>query len=118
MGAEETPMSEEEVAMAVREARCRNKQLAAHARSSDSIKQCVRHGIEFIYNASFADNEALDMLEAKKDKHFVAPGLAWLLHNARHARAHGNKPATPKHMANRPTLETAGETQKNKPAHS
>src|SRR3546814_19744559 len=81
--------------MAVREARCRNKQLAAHARSSDSIKQCVRHGIEFIYHASFADNEALDMLEAKKDKHFVAPGLAWLLNTARHAGDYGIKPGTP-----------------------
>ena len=74
MGAEETPMSEEEVAMAVSEAKCRNKVLAAHARSSGSVKQCVRHGIQNIYHASFADEEALDMLEANKDKHFVAPG--------------------------------------------
>jgi imidazolonepropionase-like amidohydrolase len=48
MAAEETPMSEEEVAMAVREARIRNKSLSAHARSSGSIKQCVRHGIGII----------------------------------------------------------------------
>ena len=80
MGAEETPMAEEEVAMAVSEAaQCRNKSLAAHARSSGSIKQCVRHGIGVIYHASFADEEALDMLEAAKDRHFVAPGLAWLI---------------------------------------
>ena len=45
MAAEETPMSDEEVAMAVREAKLRNKSLSAHARSSGSIKQCVRHGI-------------------------------------------------------------------------
>ena len=38
MGAEETPMSEEEVAMAVSEAKCRNKIVAAHARSSGSVK--------------------------------------------------------------------------------
>ena len=38
------------------------------------MKQCVRHGIQNIYHASFADEEALDMLEANKDKHFVAPG--------------------------------------------
>ena len=69
MGAEETPMSEEEVAMARQEAQgCRNKVLAAHARSSDSVKQCVRHGIQNIYHASFADEEALDMLEAAKDQ--------------------------------------------------
>jgi imidazolonepropionase-like amidohydrolase len=45
MGAEETPMSEEEVVIAVKEAKLRNKQLAAHARSAGSVKQCVRHGI-------------------------------------------------------------------------
>ena len=95
MGAEETPMSEEEVAMAVAEARCRNKVLSAHARSSGSVKQCVRHGIQNIYHASFADEEALDMLEAAKDKHFVAPGIAWLINTARHAEQWGIKPGSP-----------------------
>src|SRR3546814_3129802 len=87
-------------------------QLAAHARSSDSIKQCVRHGIEFIYHASFADDEALDMLEAKKDKHFVAPGLAWLLNTARHAGDYGIKPGTPLTIAYERELENAVETMK------
>ena len=85
MAAEETPMSEEEIAMAVKEARMRNKSLAAHARSSESVRQCIRHGIEAIYHASFCDEETLDMLEAAKDRHFVAPGLAWLVGTARHA---------------------------------
>lgn len=92
MPAEVTPMAEDEVAMAVREAKTRGLVLAAHARSSGSIKQCVRHGIEIIYHASFADEEALDMLEAAKDRHFVAPGLAWLLRTARHAEEWGVKP--------------------------
>jgi imidazolonepropionase-like amidohydrolase len=95
MRAEETPMSEEEVAMAVTEAKARNKVLAAHARSSESVKQCVRHGIQNIYHASFADEEALDMLEAAKDNHFVAPGLAWLVCTARHAGEWGVKPGSP-----------------------
>jgi len=112
MGAEETPMSEEEVAMAVKEARCRNKKLAAHARSSDSIKQCVRHGIDYIYHASFADSEALDMLEANKDKHFVAPGLAWLINTARNAGDYGIKPGSPITIAYERELENAVETMK------
>ncbi len=94
MGAEETPMSEEEVAMAVSEARCRNKVVSAHARSSGSVKQCIRHGIQNIYHASFADQESLDMLEAVKDRHFVAPGIAWLINTARHAEAWGIKPGS------------------------
>ena len=46
----------------------RGKRVSAHARSAESVKQCVRHGIEIIYHASFADEEALDMLEANKDQ--------------------------------------------------
>jgi len=112
IGAEETPMSEEEVAMAAAEARRRNRTLSAHARSSGSIKQCVRHGIEFIYHASFADTEALDMLEAAKDKHFVAPGLAWLLNTARNAGDYGVKPGSPMSIAYERELESAVDTMK------
>ena len=110
MAAEETPMSEEEVAMAVQEARIRNKSLAAHARSSGSIKQCVRHGIGVIYHASFADEEALDMLEAAKDRHFVAPGLAWLINTARNAAEYGIKPGSPVAISYERELEHAVET--------
>lgn len=106
-GAEETPMAEEEIAMAVSEARRRNKSLAAHARSAESIKQCVRFGIEYIYHASFADTEALDMLEANKDKHFVAPGLAWLINTARNAGEWGIEPGTPVTIAYERELERA-----------
>lgn len=69
-------MSDEEVAIAARETKVRGKRLSSHARSSESIKQSLRHGIDVIYHASFADEEALDMLEAKKDQIFVAPGLS------------------------------------------
>ncbi len=110
MKAEETPMSEEEVAMAAKEAKARNKVLAAHARSSGSVKQCVRHGIQNIYHASFADEEALDMLEAAKDKHFVAPGLAWLINTARYAGEWGIKPGSPMSIAYERELEHAVET--------
>ena len=110
MRAEETPMSEEEVAMAVQEAKIRGKVLAAHARSSGSVKQCVRRGIQNIYHASYADEEALDLLEANKDKHFVAPGLAWLICTARHANEWGIKPGTPLTIAYERELEKAIET--------
>jgi len=112
MKAEETPMSEEEVAMAAKEAKARGKVLAAHARSSGSVKQCIRHGIQNIYHASFADEEALDMLEAAKDKHFVAPGLAWLINTARHAGEWGIKPGSPISIAYERELEHAVETSR------
>jgi imidazolonepropionase-like amidohydrolase len=112
MKAEETPMSEEEVAMAAKEAKARGKVLAAHARSSGSVIQCVRHGIDNIYHASFANEEALDMLEAAKDRHFVAPGLAWLINTARHAGEWGIKPGSPLSIAYERELEHAVETSR------
>lgn len=72
-------MSDEEVAVAAHETKVRGKRLACHARSSESVKQAMRHGFEVVYHASFTDEEALDMLEAQKDKVFVAPGLSVIL---------------------------------------
>jgi hypothetical protein len=63
------------------------------------VKQCVRHGIEIIYHASFADEEALDMLEARKDRHFVAPGIAWLINTSFHAAEWGISPESAKPWA-------------------
>jgi imidazolonepropionase-like amidohydrolase len=77
-GAHTTWMTDAEVAAAAEEAKLRGKRLSAHARSAASVKQALRHGVEVIYHASFTDTETLDMLEAAKDKVFVAPGLAIL----------------------------------------
>ena len=107
MPAEVTQMSEEEVAVAVAEAKRRGKTVSAHARSAGSIQQCVRHGIEYIYHASFTDEETLDMLEAAKDKHFVAPGIAWLINTARNAGEWGIKPGSPITIAYERELEHA-----------
>jgi imidazolonepropionase-like amidohydrolase len=72
-------MSDEEVAIAVREAKVRGRRVSSHARSTGSIKQSMRHGLDIIYHASFADEEALDMLEAVKDRIFVAPGISVII---------------------------------------
>ncbi len=110
--AEFTPMSEEEIAIAVKETKMRGKRVSAHARSSLSVKQCVRHGIEVIYHASYADEEALDMLEAAKDRHFVAPGIAWLINTSYHAAEYGITPDAAKAMGYHRELEAACETLK------
>jgi len=73
-----TWMTDAEVAVAAEEVKLRGKRIAVHARSADSVKQALRHGVEIIYHASFTDTETLDMLEAAKDRIFVAPGIAIL----------------------------------------
>jgi len=105
--AEFTPMTDAEIAMAVREVRMRGKRLSAHARSCESVKQCIRHGIEIIYHASFTDNEALDMLEANRDRHFVAPGLAWLINTSYNASQWGITPEAAREMGYHRELEIA-----------
>ena len=77
--AETTWMSDAEVAAAMDEVRVRGKRGTAHARSAASVKQALRHGIDVIYHASYSDTESLDMLEAAKDRVFVAPGIAIIL---------------------------------------
>src|SRR5258707_118375 len=110
--AEFTPMTDGEIAVAVSEARLRGKRVAGHARSCGSVKQCVRHGIDIIFHASFTDEEALDMLEANKDKHFVAPGIAWLINTSYHPAEWGITPEIAKRMGYHRELETAIESLK------
>jgi imidazolonepropionase-like amidohydrolase len=87
--AETTWMSDAEVAAAMDEVRVRGKRGTAHARSAASVKQALRHGIDVIYHASFTDTESLDMLEAAKDRVFVAPGIAILYAMLNEAEAYG-----------------------------
>ena len=72
----QTLMTDDEVEAVCQVARERGKHVAAHARSAESVKMCVRHGVDVIYHATCADEEALDALEAAKDRVFVAPALS------------------------------------------
>ncbi len=73
--AHQTVMNEDEVAAVAEVARSRDKRMAAHARSAESVKVSLRHGCEVIYHATLCDEEAKDQLEAAKDKVFVSPTL-------------------------------------------
>ncbi|MET1416090.1 amidohydrolase family protein [Roseibium sp. HPY-6] len=79
--AEITPTEDEELAAFVKVAHAFDKMVAAHARSSKSVKMAVRHGVDCIYHCDFADEEALDMLEGAKDRIFVGPAFG-LVHNS------------------------------------
>lgn len=71
-----TLMTDAEVAAVCDVARAHERFVAAHARSADSIKMCVRNGVNVIYHASYADTEARDLLEAHRDSVFIAPALS------------------------------------------
>jgi imidazolonepropionase-like amidohydrolase len=65
--------TDEEVAAAAHAAGKHGVWLTAHAHAAESVKMAVRHGIRAIYHCTFADEEALDLLEAARDRVFVAP---------------------------------------------
>ncbi len=73
---EDTVMTDAEFAAVAEVAKQRGRKLAAHARSAESIRMCVRHGFDIIYHATHADTETQDALEAAKDRVFVAPSIA------------------------------------------
>ncbi len=47
--------------------------LACHAQGADAVKLAVRSGFRSIYHCTYADEEALDLLESRKGEIFVAP---------------------------------------------
>ncbi len=73
----DTLMTDDEVAAAAQIVHAHGRRMNAHARSAESVKMCVRHGVDIIYHANFADEEALDMLEANRDHLFVSPNLGF-----------------------------------------
>lgn len=79
--AEITPLTDPELAAFMEVAKAFGKKVAAHARSSKSVKMAVRHGVDCIYHCDFADEEALDLLESVKNTSFVGPAFG-LVHNA------------------------------------
>ena len=111
-GAHTTWMADDEVAMAAHEAKVRGKRVTVHARSCASVKQALRHGADIIYHASYTDSESLDMLEAHRDRIFVAPGLSVIIQLLYHGEVVGIDYAKAAEMGYEEELEAACESLK------
>ncbi len=75
-----TVMREAEVRMACEVAHDFNRRVACHARASNSVLRALDCGVDVIYHCELADSEALDRLEAARDRVFVGPAIG-LIHN-------------------------------------
>jgi imidazolonepropionase-like amidohydrolase len=73
-------MNEEEIRTAAQTAHAHGKRIAAHVRAAASIKLALKHEIDILYHCEYADEECLDLLEAARERIFVAPAIG-LLHN-------------------------------------
>src|SRR5260370_41052550 len=72
-------MTDGEIAVAVEATHVIGRRVAAPARASESVKRAVRHGVDVIYHCDFADEEALDLLEAAKHRVFTGPAFGIVL---------------------------------------
>ena len=81
-----TVMSRLEVEAAVETAHDFGRKVNCHARASEAVKRAVRAGVDVIYHCEHADTEALDLLEAQKDRIFVGPAIG-LIYNTIHEAA-------------------------------
>lgn len=75
-----TVMQDAEVGAAASTAHAHGKRLATHVRAAPSIKLALKHGADILYHCEYADEECLDLLEAARDRIFLAPAIG-LLHN-------------------------------------
>lgn len=67
--------TEEEVRAAGEAGREHGLSLTAHCHAAEAVKQAARNGFRVLYHCTYADEEALDLLEAHKDEIFVAPSI-------------------------------------------
>ncbi len=67
--------TEEELMAAGEAARESDLWLTGHAHAAEAVKLGVKAGFRVLYHCTYADEEALDLLEAHKDEIFVAPSI-------------------------------------------
>ncbi len=67
--------TQEEADAAGEQARESGVWLACHAQASAAVKMGLRAGFRVLYHCTYADREALDMLEAARDEVFIAPAI-------------------------------------------
>ena len=67
--------TEEEMQAAGDASRAAGLWTAAHTQGCEAIKMALRAGVRMLYHCTYADDEALNMLIAKKQDIFVAPAI-------------------------------------------
>jgi imidazolonepropionase-like amidohydrolase len=67
--------SQDELAAANDAAREHGLWLNAHTQAAESIKLALRNGVRVLYHCTWADSEALDLLEEHRERIFVAPAI-------------------------------------------
>ncbi|WP_197419529.1 amidohydrolase family protein [Burkholderia sp. TSV86] len=67
--------TEAEVAAAAEEAHMRGAWLSCHARADESVRLALKYGFRVIYHCDFIEGDTFDLLEAQRDRIFLAPAI-------------------------------------------
>jgi imidazolonepropionase-like amidohydrolase len=70
------PMTEEEVAAVCDTAHNAGRRVSAHSHADASVRQCLRHDVEYIYHATYATEATIEQLALVRDRHIVSPAIA------------------------------------------
>jgi imidazolonepropionase-like amidohydrolase len=104
-GSQQLTYTEDEVAAIGAQARESGVMLACHCQAAQAVKLAVKNGFRILYHCTHADEEALDMLEAKKDELFVAPAVGLLYTRTYEGEKFGVTRDGPKNMGAAAGLE-------------
>jgi imidazolonepropionase-like amidohydrolase len=104
-----TPMSLEEIRMAVETAHSFGRKVNAHARSIKSVQYCLQAGVDVLYHCEYTDEKTFDMFEEAKDRVFVAPTVS-LFHTMLHEASPWITPETARAMGIDKLLEASQKT--------
>lgn len=74
--ADSTPMTFDEVKMAVDTAHAYGKKVNAHVRSIAGAQICLKAGVDVLFHCEFSDEATLDLFEEHKDRVYVAPTVS------------------------------------------
>jgi imidazolonepropionase-like amidohydrolase len=105
-----TVMSEAEVRAAVETAHDFGKRVNSHSRAGASVKRALICGVDVIYHCEHADEEALDMLEAAKDRIFVGPAIGLIWNTIHEAAEFGMTPEVVARLGMQRNLDLACKT--------
>ena len=108
-GSQITQYSWEEARAAGEQARESGVWLNCHAQSAESVKLAVRAGFRSIYHCTYADEEALDLLESVKDEVFVSPAPGIIYANVHEGAEYGIDRAAAEKMGSVAALEAMTE---------
>ena len=105
-GSQVTQYTQEEANAAAEQARESGVWLNCHAQSAEAVKLAARNGFRAVYHCTYADEEALDLLEARKDDDlYVAPAVGIVWANLHEGEEFGIDAATAERMGQPQCLE-------------